>query len=117
MAKPPAVPVDLEQLNDSELVLLAKWNGLPASRGMPREMLIESLETFHPADVVVPLDDIRELMSKWLKIHWAQIRMQIKKKVCPECFKCRDIQVLSCYSKIESHIKPGPSYQKKARAK
>ena len=109
MARTPDIHIDLQALNHSELVLLAKWSGLPASRGMPREILIESLETFQPTMVPVPLDDKRKLMSEWLKRWWDVIRMQMPKKVCPNCHLCRDLQVLSCYSKNEASIKPGPT--------
>jgi hypothetical protein len=117
MAKTPRLHVDLQSLNQSELILLAKWNDLPASRAMSREMLIDSLENFHPVDAPMPVDDLRKLVSTWLTRNWDRVRMQLPKKVCPDCFKCRDLQVLNCYTKNESLIKPGPGYVQKVRAK
>jgi hypothetical protein len=109
MARLPEIHVDLTVLNHSELVLLAKWCGLPASRGMSREVLIESLETFQPSELPIPFDEKRQLMSEWLKRWWSNIRMQMPKKVCPNCRLCRDLQVLDCYSENEKQIKPGPA--------
>jgi len=106
MVKAPDIHIDLVDLNHSELVVLAKWCGLPASRGMPREMLIEELESFVPTEAPVPFDDKREAMSEWIKSKWSIIRMQMPKKVCPNCRLCKDLQVLSCYEKNETHIKP-----------
>jgi hypothetical protein len=109
MASLPEFHVDLTMLNHSELVLLAKWCGLPASRGMPREVLTESLETFTPSKLPIPFDGKRGQMNEWLQRWWANIRMQMPKKVCPNCFQCRDLQVLDCYSRNEKLIKPGPA--------
>jgi hypothetical protein len=106
MVKTPDIHVDLVELNHSELVLLAKWCGLPASRGMPREMLIEELENFTPTEVPVPFDEKREALSAWIKNHWSTLRMQMPKKVCPNCHQCKDLQILDCYTKNEKHIKP-----------
>jgi hypothetical protein len=101
--------LDLDELNHTELVALAKWCGLPASRGMPRWMLKQSLETFTPASVDIPVDNLRAALSAWLKKYWGTLRMQMPKKVCPDCFKCKDLQVLDCYAMNEAQIKPGPS--------
>ncbi len=106
MARIPEVHIDLSDLNHSELVLLAKWCGLPASRAIPREVLMQSLETFDPVDVPIPLDKQRKQMSDWLKRWWDVVRMQVPKKVCPDCMKCSDLQVLDCYSRNESNINP-----------
>jgi len=107
MARTPDIHIDLNMLNHSELVLLAKWCGLPASRGMPREILMSSLETFQPAELPIPFDEKRTQMSEWLKRWWNNIRMQMPKKVCPNCHLCKDLQVLDCYSENEKQIKPG----------
>lgn len=106
MVKTPDIHVDLTQLNHSELVLLNEWCGLPASRGMPREMLISALENFRPPEVPVPFDDKREALSTWIKSRWSTLRMQMPKKVCPNCHLCNDLQVLDCYTKNVNHIKP-----------
>lgn len=109
MAKAPIIEFDLNSLNHSELVLLAKWCGLPASRGFPREVLVQSLETFAPTELPVPLDEKRQQMSEWLQRWWDSFQMQVAKKVCPQCHLCRDLQVLDCYTRNERNIKPGPT--------
>jgi hypothetical protein len=109
MARLPEIHVDLTVLNHSELVLLAKWSGLPASRGLPREVLIESLETFTPSELPIPFDEKRRQLQEWLERWWNNIRMQMPKKVCPDCSLCKDLQVLDCYSENERQIKPPTS--------
>lgn len=106
MAKVPDVHIDLSELNHSELALLAKWNGLPASRAIPRGVLVQSLKAIVPVDVPIPLDDKRKQMSEWLLRWWDVVRMQVPKKVCPNCEKCSDLQVLDCYTKNEANINP-----------
>lgn len=106
MPKIPVVDIDLSELNHSELVLLAKWCDLPASRALPREVLIESLQSFQPVDIPIPFDKKRQEMSNWLKRWWDVVRMQVSKKVCPRCDLCKDLQVLDCYTKNEANINP-----------
>jgi hypothetical protein len=108
-AAPTILHFDLDSLNHTELVLLTKWCGLPASRAIPRELLIESLETFTPIDASMPFDEKRKSLSTWIKRHWNIVRMQMPKKVCPRCELCKDLQVLDCYTVNESLIKPGPA--------
>lgn len=103
MAAPDSV--NLEDLNHSELVALARWKDLPASRAYSREELIWSLKNLRPIERPDPFDDMRESMSSWLKRWWSALQMQVAKKVCPNCFECRDIQILDCYSKNEANIK------------
>jgi hypothetical protein len=106
MVRIPDVNIDLSELNHTELVLLARWNDLPASRAIPRGVLESSLRTFVPVDVPIPLDDKRKEMSDWLKRWWDMVRMQVAKKVCPACEKCSDLQVVDCYTRNESNINP-----------
>ena len=106
MARIPDVHIDPSNLNHSELVLLAKWCELPASRAVPREKLIESLETFTPIETPMPLQETRVTLAKWLVRWWDRVRMQAAKKVCPRCYKCRDLQVLDCFTRNRSNIQP-----------
>ena len=106
MAKYQEFTQKLTDLNHSELVLLAKWCGLPASRAFTREMLIESIETYTPIDLPVPLDDKRKATSEWMQRWWDKVRMQVPKKVCPNCHLCKDFQALDCYVLNEHHINP-----------
>jgi len=105
MAKQSEVHIDLNDLNHSELVALARFNGFDyASRAWPREALIEALSAFEDPELNNPLDNKRERLSTWLKSKWAKIQMQAYKSACPECFLCRDSQVLQCYNKNKRHF-------------
>lgn len=98
MVKLPEIHIDLDQLNDSELVRLCQWVGIEASRSWPRKLLVHTLENFEASDFEDPIDKYRYRLSEWLKMHWKRIRMQMDKKVCPDCYLCRDLQVLECYN-------------------
>jgi hypothetical protein len=89
--------VSLRDLNQSELVLLANWNGLNASRALPRETLIDMLTNLTPNSEPGPFDKERHDLSEYMKAYWYKLRMQAYKKVCPDCYKCRDLQVLEHY--------------------
>ena len=105
MVRLPDVHINLIDLNHTELVLLARWCGLPASRGIPRELIMESLETFTPVDVTIPFDDMRITVSTWLGRHYKKVAMQLAKNVCPNCIgNCGDLQVLDCYTMNETNI-------------
>jgi len=104
MVKLPDITIDLNEINQSELVALCKWVGVPASRGWPRDLLIEALECFSPQDIPDPLDLYRDKVSGLLNRYWERIKMQVQKKVCPNCENCRDLQVLACFNKNRHHI-------------
>lgn len=95
---------DLSELNDSELVLLCQWVGMGASRGWPREVLISTLENFEPVEIDLPYAYEQEILSQFLEKYWKRIRMQVSKKVCPNCSECREMQVLECYGKNRKHL-------------
>jgi hypothetical protein len=95
---------DLDDLNDSELVLLCNWMGIGASRAWPREELLFSLENFEALDIDGPVDEDRGILSDFLKRIWRRIQMQMSKKVCPNCHECRELQVLECYRKNRKHL-------------
>lgn len=96
--------VSLGSLNQSELVLLANWNKLNASRALTREQLLEMLNTLTPNEQPGPFDRERQVLSDWLKRYWSSVRMQVPKKVCPDCFQCRDIQILDCYTANRANL-------------
>ena len=98
MAPNREIEIDLSELNHSELVLLANWNGLNASRALPREELEEMLATLTPNRRPGPFDKVRQELSDWLVKYWARIQMQVPKKVCPNCHECREFQVLDCFA-------------------
>ena len=104
MVKHIDIDIDLNQINQSELVRLCRWVGIQASRGWPREYLVWALENFQAIDYQDPVDDNRHKLSSWLGRWWDRIQMQAQKKVCPRCFSCNDLQVLTCYMKNRKGI-------------
>ena len=107
MVRVPDTHIDLDDLNHSELALLARWCGLPSSRGIPREDLKLSLENFEPVQVNgLPFEDRRKSLSTWMKRWWSTIAMQANKNLCPDCHLCGELQVLACYEKNVHQIKP-----------
>ena len=104
MVKQPDINIDLGELNQSELVKLCCWVGIQATRGWPREYLVWALENFQAIDYEDPVDVKRRRLSTWLQRYWDRIQMQAQKKVCPRCFNCGDLQVLTCYMKNRKGI-------------
>ena len=102
--KTPDIQINLDDLNHSELVALAKWCGLEASRAHTRETIYHALYHFEPIDVPDPINAFRYKMSSWLKRYWDRVKMQAPKKSCPDCFNCRDAQALECYGKNKRFI-------------
>ena len=106
MVTVPDIQIDLTELNHTELVLLANWSDLGASRAFPRETIIQALESMQPLELPRPMEDMQSSLNQWLERWWDVVRMQVPKKACPECFECRDLQVLDCYRRNEKNIKP-----------
>jgi hypothetical protein len=97
MVNVPDVRIDLDTLNHTELVALANWCGLKAHRGIPRSTLYYHLTKLVPFTEEDPFDGMRGAVSHWLKSYWDRFRLQVGKKVCPNCYECREAQVLHCY--------------------
>jgi hypothetical protein len=97
--------IDLSEVNHTELVRLCQWVGIPASRGIPREVLVQMLESFDNFEIPNPYDSAREIVSQFLNRYWDRIRMQAQKKVCPDCSLCRDMQVQECFNMNERSLK------------
>lgn len=105
MPRLPEIPkVELHELNDSELTALCHWVGIKASRAWPRWLLVQSLEQFEDYGVEDPLIERRTKVSTWLQKYWDRVRMQVRKKVCPSCEHCRDLQALECYDVNRKNI-------------
>lgn len=105
MVKQPVMEIDLGRVNHSELTRLCQWVGIPASRGIPRGVLIQMLENFESLDIANPIDEDRKVVSQFLHKYWDRIRMQAQKRVCPNCFLCQDIQVLECFNMNKKSLK------------
>jgi hypothetical protein len=97
MAAKPGKEVSLHLMNQSELVTLANYNELNASRAIPQGQLIEMLQSLTPSRDPGPFDKERYELSQYMIRHWDKFQMQVYKKVCPDCYKCRDLQVLEHY--------------------
>ena len=67
MVTVPDIRMELEDLNHSELVALANWCGLNASRGIPRSVLYDHLRRFIPFREETPFDRMRVDVSSWIK--------------------------------------------------
>jgi hypothetical protein len=98
LVKQPTMEIDLDKVNHTELVRLCHWMGIPANRGIPREVLVQMLENFEDIGAPNPIDVAREIVSQFLRRYWDRIRMQAQMKVCPDCTLCRDMQVLECFN-------------------
>lgn len=105
MVRQPDMEIDLNEVNHTELVRLCQWVGIPASRGIPREVLVHMLENFDNLEIPNPFDEARSIVSQFLNRYWDRIRMQAQKKVCPDCFLCRDMQVLECFNMNKKSLK------------
>jgi len=99
MVREQELDIDLSDLNHSELILLARWNGLNASRAVPREEIIEALSTFQPLPYPQPFEEEGKRLSAWMTRWWKdKLRMQAEKKVCPRCRFCQEAQVILCFN-------------------
>jgi len=95
----------LDQLNHTELVSLARLNGIPgAAKSVPREVLIYALRNLEPIDLSSPTAGIADRMSKWLIRWWARLQDTAPKSCCPNCPGCPDLQILDCYEVNKGQI-------------
>jgi hypothetical protein len=119
----------LEDMNHTELVFLAKWLGIRASRAIPREGIIWAITNLTPMsrkrksdekkkddkkniklkddglpDMMDTIESKQITLSTWLKQYWDRFEMQSNKRACPNCLGCSDIQALSCYELNKSQF-------------
>ena len=100
--------IDLESMNHSELVLLARWVGFNhITRSMPRKKVIEVIEDLNNVEFKNPINGYRKMMSSWLKLRWDRLQMQAVSSSCPNCEQCDDMRSLDCYMTNRSVIKSG----------
>jgi hypothetical protein len=98
---------DLDEMNHSELVKMCHWIGMKnVTRGVPRDVIIQSLTSTDTITVPNPVDKERKDLSDWMKRHWSVIEMQVPKSECPNCFLCEDAQVIECFEENKRHFKP-----------
>lgn len=88
-------------LNTTELVLLARNVDSSAHRGLPRELLLEMLETEEsPGLPMRRLDKHRLQIMNHINTYWDQVSALVS---CPAksrdphaCFGCSDVQAACC---------------------
>ena len=91
----------LDELNDSELVLLAQDHDPGAHRGLGRDVLLAiitgDVESALPERTI---DTSRRRIMLYVLDHWNQVKPLLS---CPArtaspsaCFNCTDIQVVEC---------------------
>ncbi len=83
--------VNLEEASATELVLICRRQGIvDACRGVPREVLIESLHAMAPLAVEDPLRQVRIEVAAWLERYWGKF-MQQSSELPPELLKPADL--------------------------
>ena len=99
--------INFEEFNQTELVRFAEHYELRgASHPVPRGVLIDAISGFKDIEEYNPLFERKKLMSAWLKTYW-QDAMDLQKprfRPCPECTKCTDLQIVSCYEANKDQI-------------
>jgi hypothetical protein len=97
-----------EDLNDTELVALARFNDIRgAGRAVPRDTLIQALQSYTDIPTHSPLDWLRADMSAWLKDGWKKrsFQLQALSNRCPNCWASTDLQALACHHSNEEKIR------------
>lgn len=93
--------VDLDEASATELVLICRRQGIvDACRGVPRDVLIESLYALEPLPVEDPLRQIRSEVAAWLERYWGKF-MQQSSELPPELLKPTDLLDLNIVTDAE----------------
>ena len=93
------VRIDFDEMNHTELVELAHWVGMKNfSRAIPRELIINALQTLDPMNFPNPVDRMRGSLKSWMIRYWDRIAMQVPKSECPNCELCNDFQAVECHT-------------------
>jgi hypothetical protein len=100
-----------DDMNDSELVLLAQDHDIEAHRGLDRSLLIEIISS-SDWDNRLPkrqLSKVRLRVMEFVQEHWLQVRPLVQS--CPArtqdsraCFQCSDVQSVQCALMNRNHI-------------
>ncbi len=92
--------MELDELNTSELVLLAQDNEPEAHRGLSREMLVSIVKGEEVDLPVRHVNKVRLKIMQFVNDHWIQMRAIVS---CPAksqdpraCFQCTDVQAVEC---------------------
>lgn len=92
--------IDLDELNQSELVLLAEEHDTEAHRGLSRAKLIAIIRGKGKPYPARQVNKVRLKIMDYIIEHWVQVEPLLS---CPAmtgnpraCFQCTDIQVAEC---------------------
>jgi len=95
--------MDLEDLNDSELVMLAQEVDESAHRGVAREVLVQIVEQGTSEDIDLRPRRVNKLRLKIMEFildNWKQVEPLLS---CPArtreqraCYQCTDVQAVEC---------------------
>jgi len=92
--------MELDEMNLSELVLLAQDEEPSAHRGLGREALISIAEGEEVTLPVREVDRVRLYIMEFILDHWTQVKPLLdcpaQTKAPRACFSCTDIQVAEC---------------------
>ena len=87
---------DLVDINQTELVRLARLMGHPAHYGLDRKVLISLLKG-KKRNVRNKVDEYRSTVKEFLKKHWDSVSSQVDVKCHAECGDHTDFQVVTCW--------------------
>lgn len=89
-------PNDLEDMNKTELVKLARLMGQSAHYGLDRKVLVSILKG-RKRKVRNKIDEYRDAIKEFLRQHWEAVRSQVDVKCHAECGDHTDFQVVTCW--------------------
>ncbi len=111
---------ELERFNTSELISMAVFNEFPgfyktgASKGVPRDVLVDMLITFRPPETVEAMGHTRSRIETFTKRWWRKLSAQVREPQCPECRKgvmekdklirCSDVGAAICFLVNKEHL-------------
>lgn len=93
--------LNLDDLNTTELVALARENDPDAHRGLGRDVLFTLItDTYEDTLPERKVDKLRLKIMGYILDHWSQVNPLLscpaKTKNPRACFRCTDVQVVEC---------------------
>lgn len=90
----------LDELNLSELVVMASYENMNVHRGLPREVLVSIIKGMIISLPERNIDIWRKTIFAFTDSHWAQcsplLSCPMKARTLHACFSCLDVQVAEC---------------------
>jgi hypothetical protein len=104
-AKDPEEEVLLELLCHSELVEIAKFNGIEdASRAVPREILIHAIENWEMVGIENPMDRTRMRLTTFFRRFWKRFQMQVPFRSPDAAMEFSDMEAAKYYVKNRDRL-------------